>query len=87
MVLSTTKILPRGKIALPTNIRKNMGLSTGDKITLIYENNRIIMVNPAIYAMETLQNEMEGKAEKAGLTSEEDVINLCRDVRVEVEDL
>ena len=87
MVLSTTKILPKGKIALPTNIRKNMGLSTGDKVTLIYENDRIIMMNPAIFAMEALQKDMKGEAEKAGMTSEEDIINLCRDVRKEVEGL
>jgi len=44
-------------------------------------------MNPAIYAMETLQKEMMGEAEKAGLTTDEDIINLCREIRAEVEGL
>jgi hypothetical protein len=35
--------------------------------------------------MEALQKGMEGEAEKAGLTTEDDVINLCREIRGEVE--
>lgn len=54
MVLNTAKIMSKGQITLPIDIRKNMKLSTGDRIALIYENNRVIMINPAIYAMETL---------------------------------
>jgi hypothetical protein len=43
------------------------------------------MMNATIYALETLQRAMEGEAEKAGLNSEEDILALCREVRVEVE--
>jgi len=45
------------------------------------------MMNPAIYAMEVLQKEMAGEAEKAGLTTEEDVNGLCREIRAEVKGL
>jgi len=62
-----------------------MRLSTGDRVALIYENNRVIMMNPAIFAMETLQKEMEGEWEKAGIHSEEDLDALMREVREEVE--
>ena len=87
MVFNTAKVMSKGQITLPVDIRKNMRLSTGDRVALIYENNRVIMMNPAIYAMETLQKEMEGEAEKAGLTTEEDIIALCREIRAEVEGL
>jgi len=79
--------MPKGQITLPIDIRKSMGLSTGDRVALVYENNRVIMVNPAIYAMEMLQKEMQCEAEEAGLTTEEDIISLCQDVRAEVEGL
>ena len=84
---NTAKVMSKGQITLPIDIRRSMGLSTGDRVALVYENNRVIMVNPAIYAMEMLQKEMQGEAENAGLTTEEDIINLCREVRAEVEGL
>ena len=84
---NTAKVLPKGQITLPIDIRRSMGLSTGDCVALVYENNRVIMVNPAIYAMEMLQKEMQGEAEKAELTTEEDILALCREVRAEVEGL
>ena len=82
---STARVMPQGQISLPVDVRKNMGLSTGDQVALVYENNRVILVNPAVYAMETLQNEMQDEAENAGLATEDDIINLCREVRAEVE--
>ena len=79
------KITTKGQITLPVDIRKNMGLSTGDRVALIYENNRVIMMNPANYAMETLQKEMEGEWEKAGINSEEDLHTLMKTIRAEVD--
>jgi len=84
---NTAKVMSKGQITLPIDIRKRMGLSAGDRVALVYENNRVVMVNPAIYAMEMLQKEMQSEAEKVGLTTEEDIINLCREVRAEVEGL
>jgi AbrB family looped-hinge helix DNA binding protein len=85
MVLNTATIMPKGQITLPADICKNMKLTPGDRVVLIYDNDRVVMMNPARYAMETLQKEMEGEAEKAGLTTEDDIINLCREIRIEVE--
>ena len=85
MIFNTAKVMSKGQITLPIDIRNGMGLSTGDRVALIYENDRVILMNPAIYAMETLQKEMEGEWEKAGLTTEEDIIKLCREIRAEVE--
>ena len=85
MVFNTAKVMSKGQITLPVDIRKSMGLSTGDRVALIYENNRVTMMKPAIFAMETLQKEMEGEWEKAGIRSEADIIELCREVRAEIE--
>jgi len=87
MIFNTAKVMSKGQITLPVDIRKNMKLAVGDRVALIFENDRVIMMNPAIYAMEVLQKEMEGEAEKAGLTTEEDVVILCREIRAEVEGL
>jgi AbrB family looped-hinge helix DNA binding protein len=85
MVFNTAKVMSKGQITLPSDIRKRMNLSTGDRVALIYENDRVVMMNPAIYAMEALQKEMAGEWENVGIRSEEDVLRLCREVREEVE--
>ena len=85
MVFNTAKVMSKGQITLPVDIRKNLGLSTGDRVALIYENNRVIMMNPAIYAMEMLQKEMEGEWEKAGIYSDDDIMALVKEVRDEIE--
>ncbi len=86
MIFNTAKVMSKGQITLPVDIRKSMGLSAGDRVALIYEDNRVIMMNPAVYAMETLQKEMDGEWEKAGIKSEDDLNALMRDIRAEVED-
>ena len=85
MIFNTAKVMSKGQITLPIDIRNGMGLSTGDRVALIYENDRVILMNPAIYAMETLQKEMEGEWEKAGIHSQDDLDALIREVRAEVE--
>lgn len=86
MIFNTAKVMSKGQITLPVDMRKKMGLTTGDRVALIYENNRVILMNPAIYAMEALQKEMESEFEKAGIHGEEDIMEIVREVRAEVED-
>ena len=43
------------------------------------------MVNSAVYAMQMLQQEMAKEAERTGLTSEEDVMALVKELRSEDE--
>ncbi|MCL2425128.1 MAG: AbrB/MazE/SpoVT family DNA-binding domain-containing protein [Oscillospiraceae bacterium] len=85
VVFNTAKVMSKGQITLPIDIRKSMGLATGDRVALIYEQGRVIMVNPAVYAMETLQKEMDGEFAKVGINSEDDIMDLVREVRKEVE--
>ena len=55
----------------------------GDRATMIRKNDRVIMTNSAIYAMNALQASMEGEAESAGLCSDEDVMTLLSEIRTE----
>lgn len=43
------------------------------------------MVNSAVYAMQVLQQEMTGEAERTGLISEEDVVAFVKELRSEDE--
>lgn len=86
-IVDNAKVMAKGQITLPKDIRSRLRLSTGDRVTLICEEDRVILMNSAVYAMKMLQQEMAGEAEKAGIRSEDDVMDLVRDVRTEIEGL
>jgi AbrB family looped-hinge helix DNA binding protein len=85
MLFNTAKVMSKGQITLPIDIRKKLKLQTGDRVALIYENDRVILMNPAIYTMENFTQAMAGEWEKGGISSEDDLLALCREVRDEVE--
>jgi AbrB family looped-hinge helix DNA binding protein len=85
MLFNTAKVMSKGQITLPIDIRQKLRLRTGDRVALIYENNRVIMMNPAIFAMENFSQAMAGEWGKAGIESEDDILELCREVREETE--
>lgn len=87
VIVENAKVMSKGQITLPKDIREALKLGTGDRVTLIYENNQVILMNAAVYAMEALQNGMKGEAGKAGLTDEADIMALVNDVRTEIEGL
>ena len=76
-------IMPTGQISIPKPILKILGVSNGDRIGFIIEKDSVRMINPAIHAMNILQDEMKGEAEKANLTSEEEILKLVKDIRDE----
>ena len=63
------------------------GVTSGDRISFIVEGNTVRIVNSAVYAMQMLQNEMIGEAERAGLTSDEDIMALVKELRNEDENV
>ena len=85
VIVENAKVMSKGQITLPKDIREALKLGTGDRVTLICENDQVILMNSAVYAMNILQQGMKGEAEKAGLTDEEDIMGLVNDVRTEIE--
>lgn len=87
MIVDNAKVMSKGQITLPKEIRSKLGLSTGDRVTLICEGDQVIMMNAAVYAMKMLQKGMEGQAESSGLNNEEVIGALVAEVRGDVEGL
>jgi AbrB family looped-hinge helix DNA binding protein len=77
--------MSKGQITLPKDIREALQLNSGDRVTLVYENGQVIMMNSAVYAMQMLNTGMKGEAEKVGLETEEDINALISEIRTEVE--
>ncbi len=84
MIVDNAKVMAKGQITLPKDIREVLGVGMGDRVTLICRDNQVIMMNAAVYAMKMLQTAMAGEAEKAGLHSDEDVVELLMEMRREV---
>jgi len=81
IIVDNAKVMAKGQITLPKYIRDLLKIETGDRLTLICEDDKVVMMNSAVYAMKLLQKEMAGEAEKAGLYTEQDVVDLVNDVR------
>jgi len=77
--IEQAKVMSKGQITLPLEIRKLLGVSTGDRISFIVNGNSVVIANSAICALKLIQAEMAGEAEKIGLLSEDDVQKLLKE--------
>lgn len=85
VIVDSAKVMAKGQITLPKDIRDALQLTSGDRVTLVYEDGQVIMMNSAVYAMKMLNKGMEGEAEKIGLRTDEDINALVNEIRTEVE--
>ena len=81
----SAKVMSKGQVTIPKDVRQILGVNTGDRITFIVEGDSVRIINSALYAMEILQSQMAGEAAKAGIASEDDVVDLLKDLRAERE--
>lgn len=81
--IDNAKVMSKGQATIPKDIRKILGVTSGDRITFIVEGNTVRIVNSAAYAMELLQKEMSSEAVRTGLISDDDVITLVKELRKE----
>jgi len=84
-MIDNAKVMSKGQVTIPKEIRSLLKIAEGDRVTFICEGEYAIMMNANIYAMRTLQKEMAGDWVKAGINSEADIVELCREVRMEIE--
>lgn len=82
--MELAKITAKGQITIPIHIRKKLNLKDGDKVVFIEENGRVIMENSTKVALREVQEEFKGEAERLGLKTEDDSINLVKQVRKEM---
>ena len=86
-IVDNAKVMSKGQITLPKEIRMQLGIDTGDRVTLICDGDQVVMMNAAVYAMKMLQKGMTGEAEKQDLMTEDAIDRLVKEVRIEVEGL
>ena len=83
VLINDARVMSKGQATIPKNIREALGVTTGDRVTFIFENGSVRVINSAVYAMQKFQEQMKGQAEKAGFASEEDVADWITNTRRE----
>lgn len=81
--VDNAKVMSKGQVTIPKDVRKALGITYGDHISFIVNGNSAQIVNSAIYAMQILQADMQGEAKRVGLTSDEKIIELVKEIRRE----
>lgn len=81
--VENAKVMAKGQITIPKDVREALGVTNGSRVSFVVSGNNVRIVNSAVYAMEVFRSEMAGEAERAGLTSEEDIMALVKEVRNE----
>lgn len=84
--VDNAKVMAKGQVTIPKDVRTVLGVSNGDRVTFIVEGNMVRLVNSAVYAMQMLQSQMKGEAEASGLTTDEDVMAMISELRSESDD-
>ena len=92
---ATVQVMDKWQVTIPEEVRRCLGVAADGHVAFVVENGAAKLskppctacrlagrlVNPAVYAMDRLRKEMVGAAEKAGITSDEDVIALVKEIR------
>lgn len=80
--MNLAKLSTNGQITVPIEIRRMLGLKSGDKI-LFYqkENGEVIMSNASSQAIRKAQAAFSGAAEGMGISDEDEVQDLIDELR------
>ena len=79
--MELAKITTRGQITLPLEIRKKLKVGEGDKVVFYEDNGRIVVENAAKLASAQVREDFKGEAERLGLETEQDVVDMVKEVR------
>lgn len=71
--INDAKVMSKGQVTIPKNVREALGITTGDRVTFIVDGSDIRIMNSTLYALKQFQKQMQGEANKAGFRSEEDI--------------
>lgn len=73
ILVNDARVMAKGQVTIPKNVRAALGVETGDRVTFIVDGGTVRIVNSAVYAMMRFQEQMKGEAKKIGMLTEDDV--------------
>lgn len=80
--MNLAKLSANGQITVPVEVRRQLGLKSGDKVLFFQkQNGEIVISNASAAALRKAQAAFAGAAEALGVADEEDVQALVDEVR------
>lgn len=80
--MNLAKISANGQITVPVEIRRLLGLKSGDKILFFQkQDGEIVVSNASSQAIRKAQSAFAGAAETMGVTSEDDIQAFVDEIR------
>ncbi len=80
--MNLAKVSANGQITVPAEIRRLLGLKSGDKILFFQKpDGEVVINNASAQALYKAQKAFEGVAEQMGVENEDDVQALVNEVR------
>lgn len=81
-MMNLAKISSNGQITVPVEIRRLLGLKSGDKILFLQkQNGEIVISNASAQAIRKAQSAFTGADEEMGISSEDDIQALVDEIR------
>lgn len=81
--MELAKVTSKGQITIPIAIRRELGIKDGDKVMFIRQEGKVVMMNASPDALAEVQQAFSGMADDLGLESEQDVVDMVREIRAE----
>lgn len=81
--VNDAKVMAKGQVTIPKNIRKVLGIKEGNRVTFVVEGNTVRIVNSLRYAFETIQQAMKEYDSKF---SEEEIMGWVKEMRGKYEE-
>ena len=81
--MELAKVTSKGQVTIPMNIREKLGIKEGSKILFLEEAGRIYLANSSMEALKEAQTAFKGEAERLGLVTEEDILDMVKELRKE----
>lgn len=82
VIVNDAKVMSKGQVTIPKNIRKVLGVEEGNRVTFIVEGDTVRVVNSLRYAFEMIQKAMK---EYDGKYSEEEIMSWVKEMRGQYE--
>ena len=79
--MELAKVTTKGQITIPKTIRELLDLKEGSKIIFIQKGKDIVIQNSAMLTLEKIQKAFDGEAERLGLETEDDVVEMIKEFR------
>ena len=53
--VNDARVMPKGQVTIPKNVRSALGIEAGDRVTYIVDGTNVRVVNSAVYALMRLR--------------------------------